>query len=357
MRRSRIFGGLLLALSVAAPGAARADNTATAEALFSEGIDAIKAGDWQKACTALLGSEKAEPAAGTEINLGLCNEKQEKYASAWGWYKQAVGTALHHKPAPQTDRADNAQKDADRLWPKVHFAVINVKKPFPEGLRVTNDGDVVPVEALGNPLPIDAGTHTIEITASGKKPIRKEITIAKGPGSDAVDVPPFEDLPADKGAGAATPPPGGDYHPPVLTTEGSSQRTWGYVAGGAGIVALLVAGGLEGLALVVNGQAKDVNDRRNSDPTIDCRAGANASRVVSGTTCGELNDSYDKKKNAARSDQTAALVVGAAGVVLVGVGVVMILTSGPSKSAKQGRVVPVPILGPREAGLGLSATF
>jgi hypothetical protein len=142
-----------------------------------------------------------------------------------------------------------------------------------------------------------------------------------------------------------------------VTTEGSSQRTWGFVAGGAGLVALLVAGGLEGLALVVNGQAKDINARRISDATIDCSVSANASRVVSGSTCGELNDSYDEKKSAARGDQTGAIVVGAAGVVLVGVGAVLILTSGHSKPASAARLLPVPIVGPREAGLGLRAAF
>src|SRR6185436_3954122 len=48
------------------------------------------------------------------------------------------------------------------------------------GLEVKLDGRLVPAGAFGIPAPIDPGTHTVEATAPGKKPVRFEF-VANAP--------------------------------------------------------------------------------------------------------------------------------------------------------------------------------
>lgn len=356
MRRASLFAAALVAACSFLPASARADET-TAEALFKEGIEALKTKDWEHACKAFSGSEKAEPAAGTELNLGFCNENLERYATAWGWYKRAVGTALHHVPQPQTERAEKAQKEADRLYPKLHFGNVTLKGGPYEGLTITRDGgEAVPAEALGSAtaLPLDSGKHVFDVVAKGKKPYKREVTVGKGPGTDGIELGPLEDAPVEK------PVAGGPGTTIVVADPGAKQRTLGFIVGGGGIIAGLTGGVLQLLAIVVNNKASDYQSQLNanpqcSQPNSDKEATTNAG----GLTCGQLHQGHDDRKSAAKGDQTAAIIVGGTGIVLIGVGVALVLTAPSRDGATQGkpRVFPVPLVGSGQAGLGLGGTF
>src|SRR4051812_34695469 len=90
---SRLAAGAALFLCLTtAPAIARADES-SAEHLFQEGLAAMKRNDYPVACEAFAGSNKADPSPGTQINLAVCFEKQKKWASAWTWYRSAVGLA------------------------------------------------------------------------------------------------------------------------------------------------------------------------------------------------------------------------------------------------------------------------
>ena len=87
MRAAMIAAALTFGV---APSVAWAQNNAAlAEQLFSEGFAAMKAERWAAACDAFAASNQAEASAGTEINLGVCSEKQKKYATALAWYDAA----------------------------------------------------------------------------------------------------------------------------------------------------------------------------------------------------------------------------------------------------------------------------
>jgi hypothetical protein len=361
MRRLSLAGaGAVLALTLLTPGRASAD-AATADVYFKEGLQAMRATppDWAKACAAFQISEKADASSGTEINLGLCNEKQEKFATAYSYYNRAVSTAANHQPAPQTERADSARKEADRVEKLLHYMTIVVKPPAPEGLAITHDGEPIDpgVIAFGGKVPLDQGEHVIEVSAKGKKTVKLPIKIPRTPGATPFSVPELEDAPVEKPAGGT--PPGGDYRPPAGATENNSQRNWGLVVGGAGILALLVAGALQGLALIVNGDAKTINSNRTgtlNGVNVDCTKPAFKDTVINGSKCSDLNDAYDKKKSAAQGDQTGAIIVGATGVVMIGVGITLVLTSSSgSKTGIGPRIVP--IVGPTQAGLGFATSF
>jgi hypothetical protein len=344
---SRALAAALFVATISSAGSAAAGDTSTAEHLFQQGLDAMKRNDYKAACDDFAGSNEADPSPGTEINLALCNEKQNNLASAWGWYRTAGGLA---EQRGQKDRAELARAEAAKIEPKIHKLNITVKVPV-EGLAVTRDGAAVPHAVLGTDVPMDPGDYKIEVTAKGKKPWHYLVHIAAGPGVEKIEVPALDDAPVETAAGVDRPPPPGSDTPPPAPAgrDGSKQRTIGFVLGGAGIVAGIVAIAVEFLAL-----REDDKSKTNAADAV--KTGADAPSAADKSA---LNLSAQSHHDAAKSDEVTAVVLGAGAVVLIGVGVTMILTapSGPAKAADLQKTRIVPLLGHGTTGLGLVGTF
>ena len=327
---------------VGAPSVAWAQNAALAEQLFSEGLAAMKAERWAAACEAFAGSNQAEPSAGTQINLGVCNEKQKKYATALTWFDAAARLAMEPgKERP--DRAKLARSEYDRVAPMVHKLHITVAKPV-EGAVISRNGEKLPAAVvIANDVPLDPGKYTFELSAKGKKPISKEVSIPETPGRTTLDFPAMEDAPIEKTApGGAGDQGGGNT---IVVNDGSGQRTVGIIIGGVGILALLTAGGLQLLA-------KSEDDKGN-----EFAAKANG-EGVSAEQRQEFLNAADSRHQAAERNQLIAIVTGAGGVVLVGVGVVLFLTAPKaSSSPAAGKPTILPNVGPGYAGASFGFAF
>ncbi|MDB4947053.1 MAG: hypothetical protein JWP97_6587 [Labilithrix sp.] len=349
---SRALGAGALALTLCTTGLAYAGDTSTAETLFKAGLDAMKKSQYREACEAFGGSNEADPSPGTQINLALCNEKQGKLASAWGWYRTAAGLADQRG---QRERAELARGEAAKLEPKLHKLVVAVKPPPPEGLQVTRNGASVPNATLGAEIPVDPGEYTIEVTARNKKPFKRAVQIASTPGVDRVDVPLLEDLPPEvkPPAGEGRPTSGADYVRPESEPD-HTRRNVGFILGGAGIVAGAVAVGVELLAL--NEDDKSKQQKSNADAIKAPPGGTltNAQRTDQASYQASAVDHHDAAKN----DELIAIITGIGAVALIGTGVVLVLTA-PSgkKEAALTRPVVVPLLGRDTAGIGLVGRF
>lgn len=340
---SRAFGTAAIAIALTYSGvAAAAGDQTTAEHLFQQGLDAMKKNQYKEACDAFAGSNEADRSVGTEINLGLCNEKQGKLATAWGWYRTAAGFADQRS---QKDRADLARAEAAKIEPKLHKLVISVKFPS-DGLVVTRNGTAVPGATLNTDVPIDPGEYVIEVSAKGKKAHKQTVRIAAAPGVDRVEIPALEDAPADM-----VMPPGGDSRP-AGSNDGSTQRTIGFVLGGAGILALVTAGGIQIFNLAVtNREYKDLEKTINAD-NGDCATSPN------GANCLAQKESLKSKDDARDSNQLASIVIGATGAAMLIGGIVLLVTAPSGKStATLTKPLILPAVTPTSAGLGLSASF
>jgi len=346
----RVFGACVLAVTLTSAGAAFAGDTATAELLFRQGLEAMKASKFKEACDAFAGSNEAERSVGTEINLGLCSEKQGKLATAWGMYRSAAGLA---DLQGQRERGDLARAEAAKLEPKLHKLHVTVKPPQPEGFRMIRNGQTVPNATLGTDVPLDPGDYVIEVEAKGKTPWKQSVKIVPGPGTDRLEIPQLVDAPGET---KAAPPPGGsgDYAAPQPTRDGSTQRTVGYIAGGAGIVAAAVAVILEVVAV------------KESDKSDSNAAAAGQINPVAGTPNFDadtqnkksLSDAASSQHRAAKRDETGAIITGIGALVLIGGGVTLLLTAPSSKSsASVSRPLLFPIVARDSAGLGLAGTF
>jgi hypothetical protein len=335
MRKLVALGVAALALSMATP--AWAGDEALADSLFQEGQAAMGRQDYKAACDAFAASHKADPAPGTLVNLGICNEKQGKIASAWSAFNGARELAVQKG---QTERASAAKGEADRLLPNVQKVQFALNGTY-DGLVVKRDGETVPNEALRFPVAIDPGKHHLDVSANGKKAraIDFEITpiASGGKALESVEVGTLEDAPRETTQGASF-----DHTAAPDATEGSSRRTTGLIVAGAG---LLVAAASIGF-FVVGGSEDDKKGGFSPRPDGTCTESFDPNQCTSG---------FGSHDDAAKGDRLLGIVTLGTGLVAVGVGAYLFFTA--PKAQKTGRPTVVPTFAPAYAGASLGMAF
>lgn len=249
--------GLGAMVAVAAPTVAHAqgaDAKAAAEALFSQGKKQLEANQYAEACKSFEKSQSLDPSVGTLLNLGLCNDKQGKIASAWFAYKEAAQLARQRN---DTERAKAAEDLAAPLEPKLSSLTVTSKGNEP-GLEVKRDGERL--SALDAPVPTDPGEHKIEASAPGFKPFTATIKIGAEADKQSLEIPALEAL-----------PPGEKLPDTSASTEGAGNgmplKIAGFVVGGVGVIGL----GLGiGMGVVASGTASSAEEDAALCPNKVC---------------------------------------------------------------------------------------
>jgi hypothetical protein len=237
---------------------------AAAEALFGQGKKAFEAEDYAEACKKFDASNKLDPAVGTLLFLGECNERQGKTASAWASFKQAASLA---ERTDDDKRKSIAEVRIAALEPQVSKLSVVVTDPA-DGLSIRRDGVALPQGSWGAALPVDAGKLRIDATAPGKKPWSTTLDVQDGGETFTVNVPTLEDVGGTGPTATPTPAP-----PAPATTVGADQ---GADDGSSNLgTALEITGlslaGLGGVGLVV-GSVFGVLAKSSNDDSLDaCR--------------------------------------------------------------------------------------
>jgi hypothetical protein len=237
----------------AAHAAGDDSGAAAAESFFQEGRKLMDAKRYSEACPKFAASQKASPAIGTLLNLADCYEKNNQHASAWVRFHEAIALAQRlNRP----NREQTARDRADRLEPRLIKLTITSRAASAD---VKLDGTQLDPAALGTPIPIDPGKHTVEASAKGKKSFSTTIDATERQKAPSVEVPALED--ESKGSESVVAGKdkdkdtrdSKDQHDSKVTeppkeqpSPWSTQKTLAVVAGGAGVVALAV-GGIFGL--------------------------------------------------------------------------------------------------------------
>lgn len=317
------------------PGRASAQANPIAEQLFHDGQRLLAEGKVHEACEKLSASYGLEAGLGTLLNLAVCHERENKTATAWTEFTEAAGRAEHDGDA---QRAQFAHTHADTLAKSMKRAVIRLQGPAADA-SVKLDGHPLPAAALGVPIPIDPGSHAIEVSAPGKATYSAQFATA----ADAVTEVPVPALAPLETAGAPQPPAPA---PATVETEeppsGSGKRTAGWVVGGVGVAALGVAAVLGVRALSLGSTAVDEKKKSNTTP-------------------GDYADANQAQADhaAALNNQLAGFIVGGVGAACVATGLYLVLTSrhdeAPPPSAA--RLSVVPELSPGHAGLAATVRW
>lgn len=302
MALRRTAGAVVMGI-VFSPLVARAEPTAQdkalAETLFRDGRSLMQAGKLAEGCTKLADSQHLDPQMGTLLNLALCQEQQGKTASAWAAFVEVSDGSRASEPA----RAQFAKKHADDLEKKLSMVKLKIDPKTSD--RVAVDGRVIAPSALGAAFPLDPGDHAVDVSAPGKIAFHTTVKVPLGPSTTDVAVPPLGD------ESAATPPPAGTppvTPPPKEEPTGSSKRTIGFVLGGVGIVGIGV-----GTAFGIMTLSK------KSDADALCQ----------GDKCKQEGLDLDSEAMTSAVISTIGFGVG---IVGLGVGTYLVLTSKPSST-------------------------
>jgi hypothetical protein len=279
---------------------AQGADAATAEALFEQGKQLLRAGNAAAACPKLAESQRIDPSTGTLLALAMCHEADGKLASAWAEFITVEARARNEG---RLDREQAAHARARALKPRLSTLEIRVPAEVAAlpGLEVRRDGAVQGSGAWNVVVPIDAGEHVIEVSASGKAAWRSTASVKMEADAAVVTVPPLTTLPTQAS--------------PAGRKRWGSLEWTGVGLASAGVVGLGVGGYFLGSAL-----------SKNSDSSKDCQ----------GNLCGP--EGAEARHAAVANGNRATIFAIAGGALLAGGATFFVvgrLRAGRAESAEQ----------------------
>jgi hypothetical protein len=169
-----------IAILVASLGtaAAQPSDVQRANEVFLEGRELLTSHRTEEACQKFEESIALDPTApGVMLNLGLCYEMLERYATSLFWFRKAqVAAAEAHLPAYE----EEAKRHTLALAAKV--AVVKVDtSAAPAGIEVRiHDKLIDPIDYAR--VEIDRGRHQLEARVDGKPPYQKSFEVTSRDG-------------------------------------------------------------------------------------------------------------------------------------------------------------------------------
>jgi hypothetical protein len=298
----------LAALAVVALASVAHAQSPSATELFKQARDDYKAGKYAEACAKFVKSQEMDPQLGTLFNIGQCDEKLGKLASAIAAFREVVAKDNNAK------RKALAAEYQSKLEQRVPKLVVQVAKP-PQGLVVTLDGPTgaKPIDA-NLPIEMDFGDYTVIARADGFREMSSKVKIDHE--GDTTTVPVtlalVHDQPADKTDKHAE-PERIEATAPAPRTH-SHRKTYG-------VVTSIVGGAVAATGLVFGSLAHSKwND---------------AQAVCGGTTCPTQAqvDMANQLAGDARSAGNISTALFVGGGVLVATGLVLWLTAPSDEHA------------------------
>ncbi len=242
MRARALFSVLAVVIALTRGAAAQGTDAAAATALFQEGREAAKKGDYTTACLKMEESLRLDPAVGTLLNLADCQAHLGHVATAWQLFQQAADKL----PATDTRLAAVKQRVA-ALEARLPRLTVSLAPGTPRDARITRDGIALGAGSLDTALPVDPGAHVVVASAPGRAEQRYPVDVGEGHTERVV-----VDL-----APAQVQSPSRDAAP--APSRGVSNRVIaGLAVGGAGVILLGAAVGT-GLALPSKQQTVNQN--------------------------------------------------------------------------------------------------
>ena len=278
-----------------------------AEALFRAAKDLQAEGKLTEACAKYAESHRLDPKPGTILNLATCHDLDGRTATAWAEYAEAATFAAR---ARQPEREKLARSKVEEVSKRLSY--VTFRFPDVKDLVVLLDGKALTTASAGTRVPLDPGDHDLDARAPGKAPWTTRVKIDPGPAERTVVVPVLTDEVASSVAGpppaAAAPAPGGDVQ--VSPHDGGTQRAIGWVALGIG-VATVGAGAFFGF--------RTLSDKS----TVD--------QHCVGSHC---DDAGLRANDAAKDSATISTIAFVVGGAALAAGIVLLVTSGSSGSAR-----------------------
>lgn len=310
---------LPLSLSILCAAAARAvaaepeANMKESEAAFKRGLEC---GDAPCACVNFKHSLLLNPARPSVwVRVALCRLQEKDNAGAW----RALLKARELNRASDSFRADLEPVIKEQI-DKIPTLTIEIVEP-PPGLELYLDGGRLQ-EAPGEAVGVWSGVHQLSVEAPGYRTERTSVVVDElrervQISLVAVPKPAPAISPPLSAASVSSPITGDRGSDSVAPRDGSTQRTVGYVLGGAGLVGLGI-GAVFGLkALRLQSDAEPFCDENDS--------------------CEPAGYRLNQRANNA---ETVGIVASVAGGLALGGGLVLLLTAAEDTKAEAAQAPP-----------------
>jgi hypothetical protein len=334
---ARLHPALVLSLAIATGAGERGalaqseapqgESLAAGRALFGEALIDEGAGRYRIALDKFARVKAIRDTAPVEYRIATCEEGLGHLPAAYQAYDAAVN--LGGSEASMNDVVQAARTRRDALSKRVARLTL-VPPDSATAFSVQVDDATYPREALGQPLVLDAGTHTVVATAFGQGPFRSQVSIPEGGVASLPIV--FGQAGADSPGPSSSPTPASPGE--AAAAAAGNNRTLGWILTGAG-GALLVG---SGVLLFLRHQ--DISTLDSACPGGTCPPTASQT---------DLNSTRDR----ALVEGPIAGGLAAAGLISAAVGVYFIVTSHGSRPAAALTLAP----SAQGAGIAIAGSF
>jgi hypothetical protein len=213
-----------------------------AQQLFDQGLKDMLEGRYEAACAALAQSYEIEPLAGGMFTLAECELKAGKLLTARGHYQRymALFDALPaDRQATQQGRRERAIQQIAAIDERAPTIILRLPSDAPASTTVTFDGEPVAPETLTHARRVDPGAHRVVVTLPTGASREHVYTVAE----------------QDREAFTLELPESSETT--STTSEWTTMHTGALVAGGIGVVGLLVGGVTGGLVFAEKSTISD----------------------------------------------------------------------------------------------------
>jgi hypothetical protein len=145
--------------------------------MFEQGIKLSNEGNYAGALAEFQRSYKLTPAAPVLYNIASCEKELARYTEAVAHFTEYLSHSADLPPA----QVARAQKALDELQALLGDVVIAITPASLIGqATVMIDSHNVDAASLSHLIKMPSGTHSIEVSADGYKPFKREFTVAAG---------------------------------------------------------------------------------------------------------------------------------------------------------------------------------
>lgn len=216
-----------------------------AEALFKEGLEAMRAGNYEVACPKIRESHRLDPLPGALFTLAECEAAAGRSATSIQLYQEFVNS-LTSLPSDRRDQFDERKRMAlDKITALSALApeiTVDVASGAPSDLVVKRNEVVIEPSAYGVGKKVDQGEYVVSAELEGKPVWERRFKLQERDRA-RIEVPwplPKKGSAAEEAPVKITPAPA-----PVKAQSKPLPKMWMYVSGGVGAAGLatgIVAG-------------------------------------------------------------------------------------------------------------------
>jgi len=249
--QSRGLACVLPLVLLAAPAAAREQGGARASRAFNEGQKLFDGADYIGAIEAFKRAYSLRPHFLVLCNIALCHERRNNMVEASQFYQRCLDQG-----AGRTDKAAAVRNSLTRVQQRVTWIEVRSRD---RGGTIHVDGRAV--GSTPKRIPVDPGSHVVEVQRPGAKTVSANVA-TRGGETLTLELTPVQ---------LAVPPPRRSHRPPVRRR--GLHQAWFWATAGLS-VALAVAGTVTGV------QTLRIRDEYEASPTRELLDRGTSRRLV-----------------------------------------------------------------------------